>query len=294
MQLLNHALRMRWQWLSKTDTDKPWQGLEFSLHEVAEQMFRSCTSFQVGKGDRFNFWTDRWIHGSSVEDLAPNLMEFVSPGSRQLTVAQALSEDRWIAQFRGALSIPAIAEFVELWETLSTVSLSMAEDKVTWKLTANGSYSASSVYHAFFLGRTDMMAAEELWSAGAPLVHKLHAWFALHDRLWTADRLERRGLDHPSQCVLCCQEPKTGAHIAINCSFSRQVWYFLLLELRLHRFTPSVVDDFATWWSHLSNAVARRDRKELNALVLLVTRSLWLKRNSHVFDKFATMPLELV
>jgi hypothetical protein len=111
--------------------------------------------------------------------------------------------------------------------------------------------------------------------------------------LWTADRLERRGLDHLAQCVLCFQEPETSAHIATQCSFSRQIWYEVLLGFRLHRFTPTVEDDFALWWNKIAMVVPQKQRKELNALVLLVTRAIWLERNSRVFDKFATMPVEV-
>jgi hypothetical protein len=47
------------------------------------------------------------------------------------------------------------------------------------------------------------------------------------------------------------------------------------------------------WWPSLSNAVPPRSRKELNSLVVLVARALWLERNARVFDKIATMPTEL-
>jgi hypothetical protein len=55
LQLFNHALRMRWRWLSMSGADKPWQGLDFELHEDAEKMFRSCTKLVVGNGERFKF-----------------------------------------------------------------------------------------------------------------------------------------------------------------------------------------------------------------------------------------------
>jgi hypothetical protein len=71
------------------------------------------------------------------------------------------------------------------------------------------------------------------------------------------------------------------------------VWYNLLLGYRLHRFTPTADDDFAIWWDKLASAVPHCNRKEINTLVVLVTRSPWLERNSRVFDKFATMPVEV-
>jgi hypothetical protein len=41
--------------MSMADADKPWQGLDFELHEVAEEMFKSCTKLEVGNGERFKF-----------------------------------------------------------------------------------------------------------------------------------------------------------------------------------------------------------------------------------------------
>jgi hypothetical protein len=255
LRILNHALRMRWRWFQLTDQEKPWAGLEFKLDEEAERMFKSCTTFEVGNGQKLLFWTDRWLQGCSIEDMAPNLMKFVRPRARTMTVAAAMHGNEWIAQIRGAPSIPAIAEFVDVWTALGTVNLGTEEVRITWKLTDSRVYTAKSAYSAFFLGRIQDTAASHLWSAGAPLIHKLHTWFSLKDRLWTADRLERRGLDHPAMCVLCFQEPETSAHIATTCSFSRQIWYEILLGFRLHRFTPTVDGEFALWWNKMAMAV---------------------------------------
>jgi hypothetical protein len=67
----------------------------------------------------------------------------------------------------------------------------------------------------------------------------------------------------------------------------------MLLPRRLHRFTPSPTDSIDIWWSNISDAVPRKDRKELNALVILIARCLWLERNSRVFEKFASMSSEV-
>jgi hypothetical protein len=66
------------------------------------------------------------------------------------------------------------------------------------------------------------------------------------------------------------------------------------LSRQILRLTPRYDSDLAHWWSSLSGAVPKKQRKDLNALVMLVTRCLWLERNSRVFDKFATIPLEVV
>ncbi|KAK1664356.1 hypothetical protein QYE76_052515 [Lolium multiflorum] len=292
LKLLYYALRMRWRWLAMTEPDKPWQALKFKIAEEAEEMYMACTKCVLNNGRRLNFWYDRWIEGRSLVHFAPNLVEFVQPAAKSLSVAEALQDDRWVSAIRGAPLIPAIVEFMDTWERLRGINLGDGDDVVTWKLAASGEYSAKSAYNAFFVGRISAPAAKELSSSGAPLMHKLHMWFAVKGRLWTDDRLARRGLEHPSECPLCCQEPETAAHLTVQCSYARQIWYMFLLPRRLHKFTPSPTDNIDTWWSSISEAVPRKDRKELNSLVILTARCLWLERNSRVFDKFASMPLE--
>jgi hypothetical protein len=135
--------------------------------------------------------------------------------------------------------------------------------------------------------------ARELWSSGAPLKYKLHMWLAMKDRLWTDDRLERRGLEHQQFCPLCCQEAETVEHLTLQCSHSRQVWFGLLNAVNLSQHTPTADATIATWWLALSNAVPAKLRKELNSLVVLVARELWLERNARIANKFATVPCEI-
>jgi hypothetical protein len=293
LQLLNHALRMRWRWLSFTEDSKPWQGLAFDIAPAAEEMFRTCTTLTLGNGRRLKFWRDRWLGGRSVEQIAPNLLSFVRPSTAQLTVADALQDDFWVSGIHGALSVQAIVEFFELWDQTRSITLQNVDDTITWRGSANGAYCSKSAYQAFFQGKPKLTVAKLLWKAGAPLRYKLHMWFTIKDRLWTADRLERRGLDHPPECTLCCQEPETAEHITIQCSYAREIWYTILLKCRLHRFTPTASASIITWWTQICNAIPKRQKKEINALILLVARCLWLERNSRVFDKFATMPVEV-
>jgi hypothetical protein len=47
---------------------------------------------------------------------------------------------------------------------------------------------------------------------------------------------------------------------------------------------PTADDTLALWWPSLSDAIPARDRKEINSLVVLVARELWLERNARIFD----------
>jgi hypothetical protein len=48
----------------------------------------------------------------------------------------------------------------------------------------------------------------------------------------------------------------------------------------------------ASWWPSLSDAAPPKFQKELNSLIVLVARELWLEWNARIFDKVASMPRE--
>jgi hypothetical protein len=69
--------------------------------------------------------------------------------------------------------------------------------------------------------------------------------------------------------------------------------YAILLPLNLQHITPTADSEMALWWPTLSKAVPANFKKELNSLVVLVARKIWLEWNARIFDKFTTMPRPL-
>jgi hypothetical protein len=99
----------------------------------------------------------------TLSDLAPNLFEFVKMARKTNTVAAAMENQAWTWAIAGVPSVPAIAEFVDLWARTCKTHLSQgATDEVKWQLTASGLYSAQLAYQLFFLGRTEVPGMREL------------------------------------------------------------------------------------------------------------------------------------
>jgi hypothetical protein len=99
----------------------------------------------------------------SLSDLAPNLFKFVKTARKTDTVAAAMENQAWTRAIARVPSVPAIAEFVDLWaRTCETHLTQGATDEVKWRLTASGLYSARSVYQLFFLGRAEVPGMREL------------------------------------------------------------------------------------------------------------------------------------
>ena len=88
---LNAALRTRWLWLQRTDADCPWSGTQFKVLPAATAMFNASVRCVVGDGARIMLWEDPWIHGLTVDAIAPAVCALVSPGIRRLrTVMEGL------------------------------------------------------------------------------------------------------------------------------------------------------------------------------------------------------------
>jgi len=75
---------------------------------------------------------------------------------------------------------------------------------------------------------------------------KLFLWFALHNRLWTADRCKRHGLQDDDGCALCCQEPETGIHLFSGCVVTKEIWLHALHVLQSCR-PPPHLGGFGCW-----------------------------------------------
>ena len=91
LQNLNSALRMRWIWLQKTwlttlvciRNSSSWLCLGLIFHG------RFAVVSEVGNVTSTLFWTDRWLHGQCIADLAPQLFSLVPKRTYKRTVQEA-------------------------------------------------------------------------------------------------------------------------------------------------------------------------------------------------------------
>jgi hypothetical protein len=63
-------------------------------------------------------------------------------------------------------------------------------------------------------------------------------WLVTQIRCWTADRLAKRGLNHPSKCPLCDQDSETTNHLLVTCVFARVFWYKVLRKFGMYSLAP--------------------------------------------------------
>lgn len=93
------GMQMRWLWLQKkTLFGRRWEGLDFPVHSQVRAMFAISVVTQVGSATNNLFRCDKWLHGCSLEELAPAVVTSVPRRIvSKRTVAQALANNIWVS-----------------------------------------------------------------------------------------------------------------------------------------------------------------------------------------------------
>ena len=90
LRVLGFALRLRWEWLRRSQPDAVWSLLPSKPERKVDHMFRASVSVQVGDGASACFWTDSWLSNGPICRSAPNLFRAVASRRRNRTVKDAL------------------------------------------------------------------------------------------------------------------------------------------------------------------------------------------------------------
>jgi hypothetical protein len=222
LRVLGYALRLRWEWLRRTEPGSAWALLSSTPERKVSTMFSASVSVEIGDGSSVRFWTDAWLPEGAICVFAPN--SFAAVGRRRLlrSVKDTLTDRRWVRDITGACTAPVLYEYLHPWERLMHVQLRPSEpDRFVWRWSADGQYSIRSAYQAFFTGWTTMAGAKELWRAAVSSKVKFFIWLALHGRLWTvASSLELSAccvISSMKQQITCSALVSTPARYGLGC-----------------------------------------------------------------------------
>jgi hypothetical protein len=209
LQLQGLALRSRWEWLRRTDPERPWQGLPMLRDQSTRAVFDTLAVITIGDGKQVMFWIDRWINGLTATDIAPMVVVSVSTRKKnKRRVADAIVQDAWVGDVNINISIEGWLQCINLWEAIDSIRLDASRpDRFRWTGSPSGEYSAKSTYKMLCQGRTTVAFYKPIWRSFAPLKCKIFCWLALKHRLWTSDRRARWGYRKIRMFVsLVCRE----------------------------------------------------------------------------------------
>ncbi|KAG2564742.1 hypothetical protein PVAP13_7NG023489 [Panicum virgatum] len=164
LKSLGIALRVRWPWLKKSEPDKPWASLPLQVSKEVEYLLSLAIITEVGDGANTLFWKGKWLAGRSIQDLAPNLYSLVPKRkANRRKVVDALVDENRVADIQGEISLEALWEYLDLWDTLTEVELQDgASDKHIWRLSSSGVYTTKSAYDALFEGAISFAPYEHI------------------------------------------------------------------------------------------------------------------------------------
>jgi hypothetical protein len=170
LKALSIALKARWPWLKRSEPSKPWANLPIQVSAEVAGLISMAVITEVGNGANTLFWKDRWLHGQSIQDLAPMVYALV-PNRRtsRRTVLEALNGDKWTEDLQGDIGPTALFEFFGLWDILNEVELNKEIlDKHIWRLSDSGNYTTKSAYDTLFHGAILFELYERIWKSWAP------------------------------------------------------------------------------------------------------------------------------
>jgi hypothetical protein len=207
LRLLGLALRVRWLWLERVEPSCPCAAFLVGANKATTTFFKASISLVLGNGNAFLFWTDPWLHGQSIADLAPDLLDVIPLTRRKhRSVASAINDGVWTQDILGPLTDPMLMQFLDIHSRIQQVHLSPAiDDKFIRKWSSSGKYSSSLAYSALFLGQTVIEGAKQLWKTKAPNKARFFMWLVLLWRCWTSEQLRRHGLRSDDSCAICSQ-----------------------------------------------------------------------------------------
>lgn len=167
-------------------------------------MYQAVVFVEIGDGRESFFWEDRWLQGWRIQEIAPLVYVKIKPQIRASRMVADAMAGAWARDLGPDLTHAELAQFLLLWDTLASVELHTGiTDSVRWAWETSGAFSAQSAYASKFIGCEHDIAASFTWRSRTPLRCKFFSWLILKNRVWTYDRLARRGLPHQAVCPMC-------------------------------------------------------------------------------------------
>ncbi|XP_013633236.1 PREDICTED: uncharacterized protein LOC106338914 [Brassica oleracea var. oleracea] len=145
---------------------------------------------------------------------------------RGATVEEAVMNVRRRRRHRADILNEIEADITELKENLCPST----EDRSMWRRGSGykTSFSTNETWRILRVNYTQCSWSRSVWFPQATPKFLFIVWLAMLNRLSTMDRISSwsRGVDET--CVLCKCAPETKNHLFFGCSFSSQLWEYLV------------------------------------------------------------------
>nr|GEY79539.1 RNA-directed DNA polymerase, eukaryota, reverse transcriptase zinc-binding domain protein [Tanacetum cinerariifolium] len=161
---------------------------------------------KLGNGDNMMFWEDKWCEGGVLKDLFSCL--YALELMRKSTVSVKLSESMLENYFRRKVrSGVEEAQLGDLYELISTITLSSSVDRYVWSLENSREFSVASIRKIIDGKRFQDVTSLTRWVKSMPIKAKLKSVFEgiFYGLWWSIWNFRNKLLfekEAPSQAVI--------------------------------------------------------------------------------------------
>lgn len=192
------------------------------MDQTDRELFFASTEITVGNGPDTPFWEARWLLGASPKQLAPKLYQ--QTRFKRRTVAKELRNMNWIKSLSTLNTESLMDECILLFSAIQNIQLSNERDRISWRWTNHGEYTAASAYNIQFAGSICPFPTAPFWQATTEPKCRFFAWLAARGKLQTADNLMKKNWPCDPNCALCYYILETTDHLLTRCNFAEAVW----------------------------------------------------------------------
>jgi hypothetical protein len=114
LRFFGFALRLRWEWLSRTEPERGWAALPERKEKVVASMAAASMSIVPGDGASTRLWTDNWAAVGPLCTFAPQLFAALSAAGKKQMLKEGLVGYRWARAIVAAPTVQVLLQYVRV------------------------------------------------------------------------------------------------------------------------------------------------------------------------------------
>jgi hypothetical protein len=148
-----------------------------------------------------------------------------------------------------------------------------------------GTILPSRPYEQQFIARIPMPRLFRVWKTKGESKVKFFIWTLIQNRLWTADRLQRRGWEHQASCCACDQVLESASHLILGCPFAKEVWHLMANQFKDAAAAALQATSINIWWDKTFKLKRKGTPVDECTVAIYVAWNLWNERNRRIFKQ---------